>query len=131
MSETWFDSQNGKFTAKIKAAGFHIIHANRDEKRGGGVAILYGKSLKIKPGEGSTTRFTSFEFKYCCFQTGGSKIILICLYRLQEVDCNIFCQELEGFIESIFHKEEIMIVVGDICCSTSGWRIRKIQTQRR
>ena len=41
LCETWFDSQNGTFTATIKAAGYEILHDNRDDKRGGGTEILY------------------------------------------------------------------------------------------
>ena len=85
LCETWFDSQKGKFTARIKEAGFEIVHANRDDRRGGGVAILYKKSLRVKPGEESTTKFSSFEFAYCCIQASRSKIVLLCIYRLQEV----------------------------------------------
>ena len=46
LSETWFDAQKGRFTAQVKQAGYEICHANRDDKRGGGVAILY-KDVKI------------------------------------------------------------------------------------
>ena len=77
LCETWFDSQKGKFTARIKEAGFEIVHANRDDRRGGGVAILYKKSLRVKPGEESTTKFSSFEFAYCCIQASRSKIVLL------------------------------------------------------
>ena len=40
VTETWFDSKEGKFTATIKKAGFEITHAYRENKRGGGVAIM-------------------------------------------------------------------------------------------
>ena len=43
ITETWFDSKEGKFTATIKNAGFEITHAHRENKRGGGVAIIYKK----------------------------------------------------------------------------------------
>ena len=71
------------------------MHANRDDRRGGGAAIVYKKSLKVKPGEESATRFSSFEFAYCFLQASGSKMIVVCIYRLQEVSCKTFCEELE------------------------------------
>ena len=104
LCETWFDSQNGKFTAKMKEAEFEILHANRGGKRGGGVAVVYKKSLKVKPGESSSTKFTSFEFSYCCVQMVRSKVMLVCVYRLQEVSCNIFCEELEKLYGSNISK---------------------------
>ena len=62
ICETWFDAQKGTFTKTIKDAGYDLIHANREDKRGGGVAIMFNKSLKIKPGEASSIKFISFEY---------------------------------------------------------------------
>ena len=50
ITETWFDSKNGKFTADIKEAGYELAHDFRDGQRGGGTAILYKNNLNVKPG---------------------------------------------------------------------------------
>ena len=34
-------------------------------------------------------------------------------YRKQEIACGVFLQELEGFIETIFHKGDIVILTVD------------------
>ena len=47
ISETWFDSSNGKFTSTIKEAGFNIVHDHREDKRGGGSAVIYKNTLKL------------------------------------------------------------------------------------
>ena len=103
ICETWFDSQRGKHTAVIREEGFEVTHANRDGKGGGGVAIIYEKQCKIKKGEGSTDKYSSFEYVYCILQTTVLKILLVCVYRLQEVSCTTFCDEFEKFLEAIFH----------------------------
>ena len=91
ICETWFDSSNGKFTSTIKEAGFDIIHAHREDKRGGGTAVIYKKTLKAKKGEASTSEFLSFEYSYIYLnRSPKSKILLLCLYRKQEVSCNTF-----------------------------------------
>ena len=90
ISETWFDAQTGKFTGMIKEAGFDFVHANRDDKRGGGVAILFKIALKVKKGESSTSKFTSFEFAQCTVQIAHSKVLLLCIYRNQEISVNMF-----------------------------------------
>ena len=112
LCETWFDRQNGPFTATIKAAGFEIKHASREEKRGGGAAILYKNTMDIKPGEASASKYSSFEYSYCIMKS-NYKIIILCVYRLQEVPCKEFCDEFEKLLESIFHKGDTIIVVGD------------------
>ena len=44
ITETWFNTRNGKFTAAIKEAGFKLIHSYREDKPGCGTLIMY-KSL--------------------------------------------------------------------------------------
>ena len=95
ISETWFDAQKGKFTAKIKDAGYEIVHANRDDRGGVGVAIMYRKELQVKLGEYSTTRYSSFEFAQCTVQTSRTKVLLLAVCRLQEISYKTFCVEFE------------------------------------
>ena len=76
LCETWFDRQNGPFTATIKAAGFEIKHASREEKRGGRAAILYKNTMDIKPGEASASKYSSFEYSYCIMKSNYKIIIL-------------------------------------------------------
>ena len=113
ICETWFDSQEGKFTAVIKEAGYDIKHANREKKRGGGVALIYKRKLNMKPGEASTTKYVSFEFSYCILKTIEAKILVVCVYRLQEISVQIFCEEFETFMDTIFHKGDKIIITGD------------------
>ena len=113
ISETWFDSTTGKFSALIKERGFDIVHSPRKEKRGGGTAIIFKKNLKVKPREASSSRYQSFEFSSINLSCNSSKILLICLYRKQEVSCKTFCNELEEFMERIFDNNEELLVVGD------------------
>ena len=114
ISETWFDSNNGKFTATIKNAAFDIIHAYREKKRGGGSAIIYKKTLQGKPGEASSSKYSSFEYSYMLFDTDTrSKTLIVSLYRKQEINCKVFCHELEGLMSSIFNKADVVILTGD------------------
>ena len=41
------------------------------------------------------------------------KVQLICVYRQQEISTKLFCEELNRFIDSVFHQGDKMIVVGD------------------
>ena len=113
LTETWFDGQNGTFTANIKSAGYEIKHATRDNKGGGGAAILYKRTMNIKPGEANSNKYASFEFSYCVINNSQVKLLLICIYRRQEVPCKTFCEEFEKFMDAVFHKGDITIVVGD------------------
>ena len=111
ISETWFDSKNGKFTKSIKEAGYELIHDFKEE-RGGGTAILYKNVIKIKPGEASSSKYISFEFSYITF-VNTHKTILVCIYRKKEQSFKVFVEEVESFFEEIFNKCDAIILVGD------------------
>ena len=113
ISETGLDSKNGTFTSEIKEAGYELIHGHRENKRGGGTAILYRNTLNAKPGKVSSSKYTSFEFSYLTLISDKSKILLICVHRKQEISCNIFCDELESFMEGVYHKGDSVICVGN------------------
>ena len=113
ITETWFDSIKGVFTTTIKDAGFKIVHDVREDKRGGGTAIIYKDNLKVKPGKASCTRFQSFEFSYVYLTIKITKILLLNVYRKQEVPCKTFCQEVEQLIDSLFDTAEVLMIVGD------------------
>ena len=107
ICETWFDSSNGKFTTSIREAGY-------DNMRGGGTLVIYKKTLKVKRGEASTSKFQSFEFSYIYLnQSTETKMLLLCIYRKQEFSCTTFCEEVESFLDGLFEKAEVLIVVGD------------------
>ena len=114
ISETWFDSKTGKFTMAIQEAGYEIIHAFREDKRGGGAALIYRNNLHCKPGEESSTKYLSFEYSFVTLVTGNkSKVMLVCLYRKQEVAFSIFSEDLEELMDRIFDQCDSIIVTGD------------------
>ena len=114
ISETWFDSKEGIYTANIRNAGYDILHAHREDKRGGGVMIIYKKTLKGKAGDASCSKFSSFEYSYMTFTAAArTKVLLVSLYRKQEIACGVFIQELQIFIDTIFCKGDVIIFTGD------------------
>ena len=58
VNETWFNSKKGRFSHLIKEAGYLIYHSCREEKRGGGVTIIYTEGLDLKPIDTSVTKFS-------------------------------------------------------------------------
>ena len=113
ITETWFDTQKGKFTAAIKEAGYQIVHAHREDKRGGGTAVIYKNNLKVKPSNASTAKFQSFEYSYVYLRNHSTKTLLLCVYRKQEIACKEFCSEFEKFFDDLSGSAEVLIVVGD------------------
>ena len=113
ITETWFDAGKGKFTSTIKEAGYNIVHGHREDKRGGGTAVIYKENMQVKPGNASSVKYQSFEYSYIYMKANGTKILLLCIYRKQEIPCKTFCSEFEPFIEKLSDTTEVLLVVGD------------------
>ena len=113
ITETWFDTNKGKFTGIIKEAGYDISHSHRENKRGGGTAIIYKEKLNVKLGQASSSKYSSFEYTYVFLKDIKLKILLLCVYRKQEIPCSTFCSEFETFFDELSGTTDVQIVVGD------------------
>ena len=114
ITETWFDRKSGTFSKRIKDAGYELHHSFREGKRGGGCAIIYKKNLSVKKGGASTSEWSSFEYTYVTFMVkSGRKMLIVCIYRKQEVSFDIFLHEWTSFTEKLFKTSELKLVVGD------------------
>ena len=111
ISETWLSSLENTKTGLLKSAGFSLIHYFR-EKRGAGVCILWrenlSKRIKVPRSAGD---FSTFQYQSILFH-GKFKIILICLYRLQETNFNTFVEELNEMLSAL-DPSYSPVLVGD------------------
>ena len=102
VTETWFQKKNGTFSKRIRDAGFTLHHSFRENKRGGGCAIMYKKHLLLKKGDSSSTEYLSFEYAYIILSImSGRKVVIICIYRKQEVMFSEFIEECTSFMDKI------------------------------
>ena len=89
ICETWFNREKGTFTKSIKDAGYQIIHSFREEKRGGGTAIIFKENLSIKKGSSSSDKY----FKQL---KDSRRTLILCIYRKQEISIDLFCSVFEA-----------------------------------
>ena len=112
--ESWFDAKSGVFSKTIKDTGYELHHAHRENKRGGGVVIMYKKHVCAKNGEASSSQYLSFEYAYVTFTLKSKRrIVLVCVYRNQEISFAIFHDEFSSFMEKIYKKGDAAVLVGD------------------
>ena len=111
ISETWFSSATNSVTAHIKNYGFDMIHVFR-EKRGGGVGILWKKSIqKYIRFSSVKNNFDTFQYQIIIFN-GTIKTIFVCIYRFQETSKSVFFEELNALLLKIDPINPI-ILAGD------------------
>ena len=94
IQETWLSSESNVTTALIKEAGYNICHVHRCDKRGSGTAILWKDTLNllkrdciVKPKAYISLQYQCLVFKF------NPKIILINIYRLQEISFSQFLKD--------------------------------------
>ena len=88
--------------------------SHREKKRGGGAAIIYKMQLAVKEGECSSSEYSSFEYSYVILTLESKrKLVLVCLYRKQEVSFTLYRDEMESFMDKVSFKGDAMLVVGD------------------
>ena len=114
FQETWLSSETSVTTAIIKEAGYNIDHVFRTDKRGAGVAILSKKkfeSLKCKC-KVRTKVYSSLQYQ-CAVFNFAPKLIIISIYRLQEISFTQFLADLDSLINDHFNSSHSLVLIGD------------------
>ena len=112
VTETWLPSYRNSITAELKAAGYEIKHVFREDRRGGGVAIIHKAGITFSSAKAHN--FVSFE---CISATlpkktfGGLEVIVV--YRHGAIANSIFFTEFQNFIELTQQSVNNFIFCGD------------------
>lgn len=114
IQETWLSSNCNAITAIIREAGYNISHVFRTDKVGTGTAILWKNKFdsckftcKVKPKLYESLQYQCVVFKF------NPHIVLINIYRLQEVHVSQFFKDLEDLIDSHFNFSTSLVLTGD------------------
>ena len=112
ITETWFKTQQNNCTATLRENGYSIFHLNREEKGGGGVAIIHRDSLKLN--NAKCYNFETFECVIGSIASMSSqKITFVAMYRFCELSPLAFLSEFNDFAEKIIVQFNNPIFLGD------------------
>ena len=114
IQETWLSSESNLITSIIKQAGFNIAHVFRSDKRGAGVAIIWKERLQsvVQLCKIKVKSYTSFQYQCMIFNV-KPKLLIISIYRLQEIPFAQFLVDLEDLMSNHFSNSYSFILVGD------------------
>ena len=115
IQETWLSSESSTTTSIIKQAGYNINHVFRNNKRGAGVAILWKEKYKhiSRTCKIPVQTYSSFQYQ-CTVFNFKTKLLIISIYRLQEISFNQFLTDLESLINDHFSFSQSLILIGDL-----------------
>ena len=114
LSETWLRSSKNDITATVEEFGYtlkHSIRKNRAKETGGGVGILFKKSLNVKPVKSKP--FQTFEHHAVRINVKGNKwVTYVSFYRLDYEPIDVFFKEFRQLLELTISEK--CIIAGDI-----------------
>ena len=117
LQETWLRKSDSALLAQINEYNFEIFQVRKRHKvdLGGGVAIIFNKSLKIK--QIKVKQFLSFEVVGCSLETVAEEIDIFTLYypgysTKHKYTYLQFLSELSDFF-SLFCTQRTVLVTGD------------------
>ena len=105
IQETWFHSETNTITSTLKEAGYNIAHVFRTEKRGTGVAIIWKEKFQSKKQICKIQPKTYDSLQYQCMSFNFKpKLLVISIYRLQEIPFKQFLVDLEDLLSDHFNN---------------------------
>ena len=113
LSETWLRKGDTSKISEIKDLGYNTYHCSRPG-RGGGVAILYKKTLRLTKIKNKA--FKSFEHIECSMMSGSSIVRLTCIYRSPTAAHSYitdFLNDFDQYLEELMHHMGKIIICGD------------------
>ena len=113
ICETWLTDMNNPVTAAIKSYGYQIQHDYRDDRRGGGTAIIY-KSCYSASVFRTHSEYKTFEYTAASFKTHTTmKVLFVIMYRPGQI-CSLFIEELDSFLSETLSKFDSLVLAGDL-----------------
>ena len=113
LSETWLRKGDTSKISEMKDLGYNTYHCSRPG-RGGGVAILYKKTLRLTKIKNKA--FKSFEHIECSMMSGSSIVRLTCIYRSPTAAHSYitdFLNDFDQYLEELIHHTGKIIICGD------------------
>ena len=118
FTETWLKSDRSKSTADFKDIGYHLLHSLRKYSAkccGGGVGIVLKSN--ISGHVISMVKYSSFKHIIVKIPLCGSNksgfILLICVYRLQDISICTFFDEFSDLLSNNAVLCQHLIIAGD------------------
>ncbi len=112
VCETWFSGMNSPITSIIRSMGYSIIHNFRNDKKGGGTAIIYRSCYTLSV-ENFSHPFNTFELTAAVIKSASAKILLLVMYRTGPLS-SYFNQELDILLSEISTKFDCFVISGDL-----------------
>ena len=111
LTETWIKEGDTITPTRLCLNGYKSLSISRQDKVGGGIAIVYKSKFNISIARGQP--FKTMEFSCFCISTGNRLINLITIYRPPDSNVLEFCNELTNLLKTNINSSGEIILLGD------------------
>ena len=109
--ETWCTDKSSVSLGLIQPPGYSVIHLPRQDRRGGGVGLLYCDSYKAK--RVKVEKLSSFEHQTVSLSCGTEQLLVTCVYLNSGVFTQDFSSQFSELISFLQTKRAKHLIVGD------------------
>ena len=111
LTETWIKEGDTIPPTRLCPNGYKSLSISRQDKVGGGIAIVYKSELNISIARGQP--FKTMESSCFSISTGNRLINLITIYRPPDSNVLEFSNELTNLLETNINSSGELILLGD------------------
>ena len=117
LTETWIKEGDTITPTRLCPNGYKSLSISRQDKVGGGIAIVYKTELNISIARDEP--YKTMELSSFIISSGNRQINLITIYRLPDTDVLEFCNELANLLKTNINLSGELILLGDFNIAVS------------
>ena len=111
LTETWIKEGDTITPTRLCPSGYRSLSISRQDKVGGGIAIVYKSELNISLARDEP--YKTMESSSFIISTGNRQINLITIYRPPDTNVLEFCTELANLLQTNINSSGELILLGD------------------
>ena len=122
LTETWISSDApDAIKMDVALKGYRVMHAHRgssDDRRGGGIAVIYRDSMKLSLAD--VGKYDEFESMSVKVMSSNLSHIVVCIYRPPGNVSESFCDQFSDLLDQLLICGKQYIICGDLNCPGDG-----------
>ena len=111
LTETWIMEGDTVNPTRLCPKGYKSLSISRQDKIGGGIAIVYKSELNISSSRDEP--YKTMESSLFIISTGNKQLNLTAVYRPPYANVLEFCSELASLLENNMNSRSELLLLGD------------------
>ena len=115
LQETWLNKGDASLYTEFLEMDFKIVKLERDNKRGGGLALFVKCTILLnnKISTHNVFKCNEFDALVCSFKVGRNCFNIVNIYRQPSKSKSLFLKEFDAFLAHILEISGYWIILGD------------------